>query len=42
MTLGRYFQKLRKGIVRIHQTIATPYGKKSLVYTDWIASGLTI
>jgi len=37
--LERYFEKFRKNIVGIDAEITTPYGKKKLVYADWIASG---
>lgn len=37
--LDRYFEKFRKNIVGIDAEIGTPYGKKRLVYADWIASG---
>jgi len=35
----RYFEKFRRNIVGIDAEIETPYGKKKLVYADWIASG---
>ncbi len=34
-----YFQKFRKNIVGIDVVFDTPYGKKKLIYADWIASG---
>lgn len=37
--IERYFEKFRKNIVGIDAEITTPYGKKKLVYADWIASG---
>jgi len=37
--LERYFEKFRKNIVGIDAEISTPFGRKRLVYADWIASG---
>jgi selenocysteine lyase/cysteine desulfurase len=37
--LEKYFEKYRKNIVGIDQDIETPYGKRRLIYADWIASG---
>ncbi len=37
--LEKYFEKFRKNIVGIDQEFDTPYGKKKIVYGDWIASG---
>jgi selenocysteine lyase/cysteine desulfurase len=37
--LENYFNQYRKNIVGIEKHIETPYGKKKLVYADWIASG---
>ncbi len=37
--LQKYFNRYRKEIIGIDATISTPYGKKELVYADWIASG---
>ena len=37
--LERYFNQFRKNIIGIDAVIETPYGKKNLVYADWIASG---
>jgi selenocysteine lyase/cysteine desulfurase len=34
-----YFKAFRQHIVGIDATFETPYGKKPLVYADWIASG---
>jgi len=34
-----YFNRFREFIVGIDNYIETPYGKKKLVYADWIASG---
>ena len=38
-SLESRFAPFRRGIVGIDAEIDTPYGKKPLVYTDWIASG---
>ena len=35
----KYFNKFRKGIVGIDQYYRTPYGRKKIIYCDWIASG---
>ncbi len=37
--LEKYFSHYRNNIVGINNEIETPYGKKKLVYADWIASG---
>jgi selenocysteine lyase/cysteine desulfurase len=37
--LEKYFNQYRKNIVGIDAEIDTPYGTKSLIYADWIASG---
>lgn len=37
--LEKYFARYRKEIIGIDAVISTPYGKKELVYADWIASG---
>lgn len=37
--LERYFGNFRKNITGIDAEIDTPFGKKKLVYADWIASG---
>lgn len=37
--LERYFGKFRKGIIGNDAEITTPYGKRKLIYADWIASG---
>ncbi len=34
-----YFNKFRRNIVGIGQEYTTPFGKKKIVYCDWIASG---
>ncbi len=38
-SLEKYFEKFRKGIVGIDQEFESPYGKKKIIYGDWIASG---
>lgn len=38
-SLEAYFERFRRNIVGIDATLETPYGKKPLVYADWIASG---
>lgn len=38
-SLEAYFRPFREGIVGIDAEIETPYGVKSLIYADWIASG---
>lgn len=37
--LEKYFDRYRQNIIGIDTEIITPYGKKKLVYADWIASG---
>ncbi len=37
--LEKYFSPFRENITGINSEIETPYGKKPLVYADWIASG---
>lgn len=37
--LEKYFEQFRRNIVGIDTEIETPYGKKKLIYADWIASG---
>jgi selenocysteine lyase/cysteine desulfurase len=39
MSLEQYFSKFRKNIVGIDAYCNTPFGKKKIVYADWIASG---
>ncbi len=34
-----YFRKFRKNIVGIDQEYNTPYGRKKVIYCDWVASG---
>ena len=38
-SLETYFEKFRNGIVGIDQEFESPYGKKKIIYGDWIASG---
>lgn len=37
--LEKHFAKFRNNIVGIDQMITTPYGRKKMIYADWIASG---
>lgn len=37
--LEKYFEQFRNGIIGIDAEIETPFGKKKLIYADWIASG---
>jgi len=37
--LEQHFAKFRKNIVGIDQEFDSPYGKKKIIYGDWIASG---
>jgi len=37
--LEKHFDRFRKDIIGLDTEIQTPYGKKKLVYADWIASG---
>ncbi|MCT8138347.1 aminotransferase class V-fold PLP-dependent enzyme [Anaerobacillus sp. CMMVII] len=37
--LERYFKGFRKNIVGVNETYLSPYGKKKIIYADWIASG---
>ncbi len=37
--LEDYFGKFREHIIGIDQTFNSPYGKKKIIYGDWIASG---
>ena len=39
MTTENYFRKFRDQIIGIDQYYMTPYGRKQIVYADWIASG---
>ena len=37
--LEDYFEKFRKNIVGHQAEFITPYGRKKMIYADWIASG---
>ncbi len=37
--LEQYFNRFRENIVGINQEFDTPFGKKKIVYADWVASG---
>ncbi len=37
--LETYFEQFRKNIIGIDQEFDSPYGKKRIVYNDWIAGG---
>ena len=37
--LERHFKKFRKNIVGLNERYHSPYGKKKLLYADWVASG---
>ena len=39
MNLEKYFAHFRKNIIGIDQTFISPFGKKKIIYADWIASG---
>jgi selenocysteine lyase/cysteine desulfurase len=39
MDLERHFNPFRNNIIGIRQDYLTPYGRKRMVYADWIASG---
>ena len=38
-SLEKYFKQFRKNIIGINQEFDSPYGKKKIIYGDWIASG---
>ena len=38
-SLEKHFEKFRNNVVGINQTFITPFGKKKMIYADWIASG---
>jgi len=38
-SLEKYFEQFRKNIIGIDQDYESPYGRKRIVYGDWIASG---
>jgi selenocysteine lyase/cysteine desulfurase len=35
----KYFEQFREGIIGIDAEFESPYGKKKIIYADWIASG---
>lgn len=37
--LEKYFHEYRKNIIGIEQEFDSPFGKKKIVYADWVASG---
>jgi selenocysteine lyase/cysteine desulfurase len=37
--LEQYFNQFRANIIGVDQTFTSPYGKKSIIYADWTASG---
>ncbi len=37
--LENYFNRFRENIVGINEIFQTPFGKKKIIYADWIASG---
>ncbi len=39
MSSENYFSKFRNNIIGINQEFESPYGKKKIIYADWIASG---
>ena len=39
LSLERRFNQFRKNIIGVDTTFETPYGRKELIYADWIASG---
>ncbi|MGA7306658.1 MAG: hypothetical protein WBW88_17410, partial [Rhodothermales bacterium] len=38
-SLEAYFERYRKNIIGYDQEFNTPFGRKPLIYADWIASG---
>lgn len=38
-SLEKHFSKFRKNIIGIDQKFYSPFGKKKIIYADWIASG---
>ena len=38
-SLEKHFLKFRENVIGIDQEFETPYGKKKMIYADWIASG---
>ena len=39
MSLDKYFKKFRNNIIGINQEFDSPFGRKKIIYADWIASG---
>ncbi len=39
MSLEEYFAPFRENIIGLNAEFHTPYGKKKIIYADWIASG---
>lgn len=39
MSLEKYFSKYRKHVIGLNQVFETPFGKKKIIYADWVASG---
>ena len=39
MSLEKYFSQFRDKIIGLNQEFDSPYGKKKIIYADWIASG---
>lgn len=37
--LEQYFQKFRQHIIGVDQEFESPFGRKTIIYTDWTASG---
>lgn len=37
--MENYFKKFRENIIGINQEFDSPYGRKKIIYADWIASG---
>ncbi len=39
MSLEKYFSQFRDKIIGLNQEFDSPYGRKKIIYADWIASG---
>ncbi|MFI5163596.1 MAG: hypothetical protein ACHQHN_20135, partial [Sphingobacteriales bacterium] len=37
--LEDHFSLFRTGIIGLHQTFESPFGKKKIIYADWTATG---
>ena len=37
--MEKYFEKFRGNIIGHNQEYISPYGKKRMIYADWVASG---